>query len=39
MILNNAIMVPIFGQKKKDKIAECFPGRELITVTFNLQHS
>jgi len=38
MILNNAIMVPIFGQKKKDqiaedKIAECFPGRELITVT------
>jgi agmatine deiminase len=38
MILNNAIMVPIFGQKKKDqiaedKIAECFPGREIISVT------
>lgn len=38
MILNNAVMVPIFGQKKKDaiaedKIAECFPGREIISVT------
>ena len=38
MIMNNAIMVPIFGQKKKDqiaedKIAECFPGREIISVT------
>lgn len=38
LILNNAVMVPIFGQKKKDaiaedKIAECFPGREIISVT------
>ncbi len=38
MILNNAVMVPIFGHKKKDaiaedKIAECFPGREIISVT------
>ncbi|GAA5147250.1 agmatine deiminase family protein [Prosthecobacter algae] len=38
MLLNNAVMVPIFGQKKKDaiaedKIAECFPGREIISVT------
>ena len=37
LILNNAVMVPIFGQKKKDqiaedKIAECFPGREIIPV-------
>ena len=38
LLLNNAVMVPIFGQKKKgqmaeDKIAECFPGREIIPVT------
>jgi agmatine deiminase len=38
LIVNNAVMVPIFGQKKKDalaedKIAECFPGREIIPVT------
>ncbi len=38
MLLNNCVLVPYFGQKKKDaqaedKIAECFPGRELITVT------
>ena len=38
MMLNNCIMVPIFGQKKKDQIAEdliaeCFPGREIISVT------
>ena len=37
LILNNAIMLPMFGQKKKDaiaedKIAECFPGREIISV-------
>jgi agmatine deiminase len=38
LIVNNAVLVPIFGQKKKDaaaedKIAECFPGREIISVT------
>lgn len=38
LILNNAVLVPIFGQKKKDalaedKLAECFPGREVISVT------
>lgn len=38
LIVNNAVFVPIFGQKKKDalaedKIAECFPGREIISVT------
>ncbi len=38
LILNNAVMVPVFGQKKKDQlaedvIAECFPGREVIPVT------
>ena len=38
LILNGAVLVPIFGQKKKDaqaedKIAECFPGREIISVT------
>ncbi|MDZ4287968.1 MAG: agmatine deiminase family protein [Prosthecobacter sp.] len=38
LILNNAVMLPLFGHKKKDaiaedKIAECFPGREIIAVT------
>ena len=38
LIVNNAILVPIFGQKKRDavaedKIAECFPGREIISIT------
>ncbi len=37
LILNNAVLVPMFGHKKKDalaedKIAECFPGREIISV-------
>ena len=37
LLMNNCVLVPMFGQKKKDalaedKIAECFPGRELITV-------
>ncbi|HYF37851.1 MAG TPA: agmatine deiminase family protein [Prosthecobacter sp.] len=37
LILNNAVLIPMFGQKKKDaiaedKIAECFPGREIISV-------
>lgn len=37
LILNNAVLVPAFGHKKKDpaaedKIAECFPGREIISV-------
>ncbi len=37
LILNNAVMLPLFGHKKKDaiaedKIAECFPGREIIPV-------
>jgi agmatine deiminase len=38
LILNNAIIFPIFGQKKKDAlaediIAENFPGREMISMT------
>ncbi|MCB1211998.1 MAG: agmatine deiminase family protein [Verrucomicrobiales bacterium] len=38
LIVNNAVLVPIFGQKKRDaqaedKIAECFPGREIISIT------
>jgi agmatine deiminase len=38
LILNNAVLVPVFGQKKRDAqaediIAECFPGREVISVT------
>jgi agmatine deiminase len=38
LILNNAVLMPIFSQKKKDAqaediIAECFPGREVISVT------
>jgi agmatine deiminase len=37
LIVNNAVLVPMFGHKKKDplaedKIAECFPGREIISV-------
>ena len=37
MLLNNCVLVPYFGQKKKDalaedKIAECFPGREIISM-------
>lgn len=37
LILNNAVLVPLFGNKKKDaaaedKIAECFPGREIISM-------
>ena len=37
LILNNAVLVPMYGHKKKDpaaedKIAECFPGREIISV-------
>lgn len=37
LIVNNAVLVPMFGNKKKDalaedKIAECFPGREIISV-------
>jgi len=38
LIVNNAVLVPIFGQKKRDaqaedKIAECFPGREIISIS------
>lgn len=38
LILNNAVLMPIFGQKKKDALAEDilvenFPGREVIPVT------
>ena len=38
LIVNNAVLMPIFGQKKKDamaedKMSECFPGREVISVT------
>lgn len=38
LILNNAIIIPIFGQKKKDALAEDiisenFPGREMISMT------
>jgi agmatine deiminase len=38
LILNNAVLMPIFGQKKKDALAEdilveVFPGREVIPVT------
>ena len=37
LVVNNAVLVPMFGHKKKDpaaedKIAECFPGREIISV-------
>ncbi len=37
LIVNNAVLIPMFGHKKKDplaedKIAECFPGREIISV-------
>ena len=37
MIMNNAVLLPLFGHKKKDaaaedKISECFPGREIISM-------
>jgi agmatine deiminase len=37
LIVNNAVLIPMYGHKKKDpmaedKIAECFPGREIISV-------
>ena len=37
LILNNAVLVPTFRQRKADKkalgvIAECFPGREIIGI-------
>ena len=37
LYLLSAVLVPLFGNKKKDaaaedKIAECFPGREIISM-------
>jgi agmatine deiminase len=36
-LANNTVIIPVFGHKKKDamaedKIAACFPGREIITM-------